>query len=404
MAKEERPKSEGLKWRKRAKGPDVPYWFPDPQAVEDGYTPKSVNLQSLISTPGLLVERCEIEQKKLLSWKEGKPKRKMEFDGTFSSLFKAYQHDRDSSFHETSSNTQASYSSCIKTMLDEHIGAKRVDNCDGRDVKNWFKHWRLCEDDPTIDMLPRARMMLAVVKAAISFGIICKYKGCSDFKTILSELEFPVPDAREHAPTAEQIIAARKAAHAAGRPRRALVYALQFETTLRQQDIVGQWVPMWDPRPSTIHFKGKKWIGIQWSQIDEAMILRKVEPSKTHKTTKVKVAFDLAACPMVMEELQGIIPADGPIIIDERTGRPYRKFSPYWRADFKAAGLPPEIWGRDLRASGITEGDQAGASREDRKKIAGHAKEETTERYERDNIVAHRRVMAKRVAFRNEKG
>jgi hypothetical protein len=43
-----------------------------------------------------------------------------------------------------------------------------------------------------------------------------------------------------------------------------------------------------------------------------------------------------------------------------------------WRRDRKAADISPQVWNRDLRAGGLTEGDLAGASLDDRSKIAGH--------------------------------
>ena len=62
------------------------------------------------------------------------------------------------------------------------------------------------------------------------------------------------------------------------------------------------------------------------------------------------------------------------------------------------------MWNRDLRAGGITEGGKAGASKDDRRKLAGHAKEQTTEIYDRESVEAHRRVMKVRKQFREKNG
>ena len=107
-----------------------------------------------------------------------------------------------------------------------------------------------------------------------------------------------------------------------------------------------------------------------------------------------------------MKELAHIPPSGrtGPLIVHERTGLPYQyqTFNDHWNADFKAAGMPKGMWCRDLRAGGVTEGGKAGASKDDRRKVAGHAREETTEIYDRDQLEAHRRVMKSRVAFRDK--
>ena len=58
------------------------------------------------------------------------------------------------------------------------------------------------------------------------------------------------------------------------------------------------------------------------------------------------------------------------------------------------------MWNRDLRAGGSTEGSKAGATLEDRAKLAGHSPEVQRKVYDRDTVEAHRRVMAVRVPSR----
>jgi hypothetical protein len=91
---------------------------------------------------------------------------------------------------------------------------------------------------------------------------------------------FKAPTSRQEAPIAGEIIAARGAAHKFGHHPAALAYALQFEASLRQWDVIGQWIPISDSRPSAIIDGGKRWIGPMWSQIDDDLVLR-LTPSKT---------------------------------------------------------------------------------------------------------------------------
>jgi hypothetical protein len=49
----------------------------------------------------------------------------------------------------------------------------------------------------------------------------------------------------------------------------------------------------------------------------------------------------------------------------------------------------------------VTEGGKSGASKDDRRKLATHADEATTDIYDRDMIEAGRRVMASRVNYRD---
>jgi hypothetical protein len=400
-ARQDRPKSPGLKWRER-KGGAVPYWFADSAAIKSGYPVKSVNLSHFADRPELLIARAQVLQKEMLRWISGDRGAQPRFDGTFKSLLEIYQTDPESTYNTTiKKHTARSYATYLRKMTD-HIGARRLDECDGRDVRRWFKQWKDASG------LGAARMALSVLKAAVSFGVICRTRGCVEFQAVLREMEFEALPSRIFAPTAEHISAARKAAHAAGRPLNALCYAIQFETTLRQWDVIGQWVDLDDPRPSVVLGYGKKWIGPTWSAIDDNLIMAKVKPTKTEDTTEVTVSFDLAVCPMVCEELAQIARDErkGPLIVNPSTGLPYirQSWRNAWAADFKAAGLPKGMWNRDLRAGGITEGGKAGASKDDRRKLAGHAKEATTEVYDRDQVEAHRRVMQARKQFRDKNG
>lgn len=409
MPHDERPKSAGLKWRTRRTGPPVPYWFASRKAIDDGYPVPSSRLSEYANDPAKLIARCQRLQSEMLIWMNSDAASEIKFTGTFGSLIDIYQRDPESTYRNLKTGVQRSYDVYLKklrTQLDDI----EVSATDGRDVKRWFAKWRTGKDG--LDHLPRARLTLAVLKAAVSFGIVCRYAGCKDFQDVLREIEFAVVPSRTWAPTAEQIIAARNAAHASGWPRRALVYALQFEATLRQWDIVGQWVPIRDPRPSALIRGGKKWLGPTWSAINDNLLLR-IKPTKTEDTSGVEVTFDLSVCPMVVEELASIPDCDrkGPLIVNERTGQPYsaKAFQNGWKADFKAAELPDGtkaipagMWNRDLRAGGVTEGGKSGASKDDRRKVAGHAREETTEIYDRDQLEAHRRVMKSRTAYRTK--
>ena len=49
----------------------------------------------------------------------------------------------------------------------------------------------------------------------------------------------------------------------------------------------------------------------------------------------------------------------------------------------KVADLPANLWARNLRASGITEGRAANASTDDAAKVAGHSKRTSAKVYDR---------------------
>jgi hypothetical protein len=403
----------GLKWRRRRTGPPVPYWFADQKAIKAGYPVKSANLSAYANDHHMLVERAKRLQTEMQLWLRGDADRPVHFDGTFRALLNLYETDQQSTYKALKVRTRRSYDVYLR-KLHNQIGSRRIDECDGRDVLRWFSEWRSSKG---LNRLPRARFVLAVLKAAVSWGVVCRRKGCAEFQKILNELRFENITSRVQAPTAEQMTAARKAAHENGAPLRALVYAIQFETTLRQEDVIGQWLPLTDKKVTDVHALGKKWVGPKWSDIGPDWVI-KIKPTKTEDTTGAEVIFDLSVCPMVMEELaaiagvavddlqRDILPTTGPIVVNHRTGLPYlpNAFYEGWRRDYAFAGIPKEVWNRDTRAGGISEGTKAGASKDDRRKLAGHAREETTDIYDREQLEPHRRVMRARRAHRGKNG
>jgi hypothetical protein len=398
----ERPKAPGLKYRARKNGPPVPYWIASQGAVRAGYEPKAVRLTGYQSDADI-VGRCHRLQAEMLLWLGGQRGDSPRFDGSFRSLFQLYQNDPESKYKRLKPSSRYPYGVYLR-KLEGHIGERLISACDGRDVLRWFAIWSEPDAPDGRPKIAAARMAICVIKAAISFGIMCRLPGCPEFRAILDHMEFPALKPRIAAPTAQQVGAVRRSAHAAGAPSRALAYALQFETTLRLWDVVGEWAPLSDPRPSAVLGPWGKWIGLTWAHVDEDMVLR-VTPEKTANTSEARVAIDLRECPMVMEELTHLPLARrmGPLIVDERSGLPYnhRTLRTAWRRDANAAGLPRTIWNRDLRAGGVTEAREAGASTDDVAKTAGHTDKRTTALvYDRAALEAARRVARARVGKR----
>jgi hypothetical protein len=117
-------------------------------------------------------------------------------------------------------------------------------------------------------------MAVIVLKTALSFGKACRLPGCAEFKATFEDIRFKTPPPRQQAPTAAEIVAVRAAAHQFGHHAAAFAYAVQFETSLRQWDVIGEWIPLADPRPSAIIQGQSKWIGPTRSQIDEDLVFR----------------------------------------------------------------------------------------------------------------------------------
>lgn len=382
----------GLIWQARTHG-YTPYWRPP-----EWYTPgKNVNLSYIADNEAALVARCVSLHAEANAWRAGLRGHVAAFDGTFGQIIKKYLTDKESTFFSLRHGSRHPYEFYAK-RLEFELGELRIDEITGVDLKRWHERW---SEGGT--KLAASKMMRAVLDAAIAFTIMSSKTGSPEFRAA-SELrealktasrKLPNPKRRESVVTADQVVLLRAAAHKAGRPKMALAYALVFETTLRLWDVIGQWMPMDAPgisdvvmTPHTSMKESKKWFGLRWEDINDDLVLRYV-PSKTSNKTGLAVTFPLSKAPMVMEELALLQVTEstwphnkltGPVVINEATGLPYsgNYFGEFWREDREAAGLASNIWARDLRASGITEGRASGVSTDDAAKVAGHASTKTT--------------------------
>jgi hypothetical protein len=383
----------------------VPIWRATRAAIKAGFPTKRANLKFFANNEAALIARCQRLTVEQNEWLSGRRNRDVTFDGTVRSVLNLWQTDRDSPYQKIEASTRHPYDIYAR-MIIETVGARRVDALDGRDLRRWHAQWSAPLEEGGKPRIAAARMAIIVLKNALTFAATCRKPGCADLRNILRDINFPGPRPRMEAPTAAEVIAARKAAHEIGHSAAALAFALQFEGAMRQWDVTGKWVPLSDKRPSSIIDGTSKWIGPMWSQIDANMILR-YTPAKTRFTSGAQVVLDLRMLPMVLVEL-GKMPEEarrGPLIVNPRTGLPYRNwyFGEVWRRVRKITGIRKEIWNRDMRAGAVTEGRQAGAPTDDLAKQAGHANKRTTAKvYDRDQLEASRRVAQARVAHRSK--
>jgi hypothetical protein len=402
MAEQEK-RAPGLRFDRKGR----PMWRASKAASRAGYPVKTVNLSELADSPILLRQRCIRLQQEMLEWLADGNRNAPRFDGTFGSLFAIYQTDPESSYFSLKSSSRKPYDVYLP-MLAAEIGHCHIDRTDGTDLKRWFRFWSTPVPPRLKRTVAKARMLIYIIKAAITFGVQKRLPGCAAFHAILDVTEFEGLKPREQFIEAPLVTGARQAAHDLGEPMAALCYAIQFEGAIRQWDVRGQWLPLSDKQPSSVIHKGEKWIGPTWANVDANLILRWT-PTKTENTSGVEIVIDFKVCPMVMEEL-ALVPAGarkGPLITRVKTGRPYsrREFEELWSKVRKAAGIPSDVWNRDLRASGTTEARAAGAAIDDTKKVMGHSPRSQTASkvYDRSKLEAHRRIAAARQTLRNEK-
>jgi hypothetical protein len=244
-----------------------------------------------------------------------------------------------------------------------------------------------------------------MLRILVGYGsTILEDDDCAKIAVRLHGLRFPMSKPRKSILTAAHVVAIRRVAHAMGLESIALAQALQFEATMRQKDIIGEWVPASEPGRQYLVAGDLVWgRGLLFEEINTDLILRHV----TSKRQK-EVTVDLKLAPMVIEELQhrfvlmSELPQRGPVIVSEETGLPYHahKFRMIWREVARKAGVPDDVRNMDTRAGAITEALQAGASLDSVRKAATHSDISMTQRYSRDDDVDTGNVMRLRADAR----
>jgi hypothetical protein len=381
-------------------------WQARTDLVIRGYEPKNIRIMKIGFEPtamerSFIAEVCTTMQHEMLYWAhEGEVPPKDGYDGTLRGLIAAYQTDPVSPYQKVRFVSRQNYDALLLTLTRSVPRDLRIEDIRPRTVLEWHKAWH--ERSAS-----QAHGLMTMLRLIVSFGaVFLECKECQHRRSLLSGMRFPSMQPRTEVLTAEMAIAIRAEAHKAGQPELALAQAIQFECTLRQKDVIGEWVPVAEPGISDVtdRIRELKWLrGIRWSEIDDNLILRHIT-SKRQKELEV----DLKLAPMVMEELEkmGERPTTGPLIVNHETGLPFRTFlfRRYWRKLADAAGISRTIRNMDTRAGAITEATNSGASLEDVRHAATHSNTTMTQRYSRDQAKKTAAVMELRVQTRNKGG
>lgn len=328
------------------------------------------------------------------------------FDGTIKSLSRFYQTDTDSPFKSVRYRSRLRYVNRLK-VIETALGDVCVLNITFRDLKRWFDEFAAPDVPGGPRMLPRAYDLMAQLKLLFRFGKLAlpKSSGCGEVVEIFEDptMEFPGGQRRRKEYLSYvQAGLVRDEAHRRGQPSIALAQAFMIECGMRQKDMIGEWVPMTEPGVTDVLSGPRKWLmGARWEEVDANFVWK----HRLSKSVKGQDAimdaeagqieeFELLAFPMVRAELERIapltranFPASGPVIVYEKTGRPWctSEFRRQWRLCAKAAGIPSNVQNRDSRPGAATEAELAGAPPDTVRRLLGHARGETTEIYRRGN-------------------
>jgi hypothetical protein len=237
------------------------------------------------------------------------------FDGTLASLIDLYLSDGESPYHDLRHGTQRNYDQHLK-LLKVSVGARRIDRLNGEDFRRWYRKLREPKSPGLPPRVARAHGCMTMLRILFGYGQILGLPNCDKAKGVLGEMRFKDTPPRKAVITYDQVLAFTQNAHELGQPELALAQALQFEGTLRQIDVIGEWLP--DPQqPST-----RRWAnGLLWQHIRDYVLVE--DTTKTGQETSI----DFTLYPLALAELQRVPPDQrvGPVIKDGRTGQPFKE-------------------------------------------------------------------------------
>lgn len=387
----------GLVVRERRDGTFTAFWQCRSDLGKKGFVPKSVPLwrgtEPSEADRHFVSDQCKAIQAEMLLFGRGGIPSTATYDGSIRTLIACYKSDPDSPFIKLRYRSRQTYGYFLKYIEQDH-GADRIVDLRVRDILRWYDQWKPRG-------LTMAHGLVTQFRSLLSFGTsILECPDCAALKVKLAERRFEQAKPRTSVLTAEMAQAIIDEANRRGRPSIALAQAIQFEGMLRQKDIISEWVPLDEPGPlSDVTHKGMKSVrGIRWEEIDDNLVL-------THITSKrqKEIVIQLADAPMVVAQLAKMErKASGPVIVDEKNGRPYgvTQFRRVWREIATAAGVPKSVRNQDSRAGGITEATQAGADLESIKHAATHSDIAMTQRYARSSADKTAKVLQMRAAYR----
>jgi hypothetical protein len=396
----------GLKARKNRDGTIRLYWVARPDVVAQGYQPLTVRLHYDRNNPTdspLISAACMKLQAEMLAWSAGQRDRRDRPDGTIAGEIRCYQHDPASPYRDLKWNTQRTYDQ-VFGVIERAFGKRALAALGIADFRRWYDEAKKPARPGGPERIRKAHGIIAMLRRLFAYGVTAEHQHCARLAAILDEARFKQPGRRRIKLDLAHVEAFIPKAIAAGRLSLALGTALQFETTMRQRDVIGEWEPISEEgTPTGIVLGNRRWVkGLTWADISVDLVISK----ETTKTGAV-VSYDLKLCPLVIDIL-ALTPVErrvGPLIIDETAGRPYAEhaYAREWRVIARAAEIPDTVWNMDARSGGISEADDAGADLDDIRSAAGHTEASTTARYVRGTIGKSRKVAELRLAHRTSK-
>jgi hypothetical protein len=354
-----------------------------------------------------LVELCRENTARLKAWIIGQTPQassdaqavtatKTRYDGTVRSASRIYQEHELSDFHTVKYNTRSTYTTSLK-LIETTVGQRLLRNVTIVDVKHWYAQWRKPAVEGGKQRLKRAHEAVSMFRTVVRFLGALRVPECKLLAEELKLVRFEKSGAREVELNSGHVCAFIRTALELGNkgviPRDRALYmaigvAAQFETMLRQKDIIGEW-----PKDATdtekaisrggahVRHGGEVWIGwFTWEKVPGWLWRVRTSKSKYRSA----MTHDLSTYGLLFPLLE-MVPHDQRVgaIVKGEHGLPMRQssYGKWFRDIARPAGIPDEVWNMDARAGAATEAEESGVELAAISDAAGHTKQTTTLRY-----------------------
>jgi len=376
-----------------AKVNDWAYWRPTAKWRKLGYTGKALRLPGKIGDTRDLDRAAECRRLTVAMLDDlgmgtgAQP-------GTWGWLIERYQGDSYSPYHTVKGSTRATYAWML-TRWKAAIG--HLDFADMTFV-------RIKEIETAMQAKGRStsyiRRMFVMLRTIASYGRKLGVKEVRDVREIMADIRFKMPPKRTVTASREQAMAVIAEADSTGMFGYATGVLIQWATMLRGVDVFGQWLPA--QGQGGIIANGNRWQdGLTWDMFDADLMGFSKVVSKTASSMPAPIRFSLAECPELRARL-ALLANGGRIgpVIRSASGLPYttQGRGRAWRRISDRLKLPREVMMMDLRAGGITEAMNMGATTQMLRDAAGHLNETTTNGYMR----GRERHVAEVIALRSK--
>jgi hypothetical protein len=279
---------------------------------------------------------------------------------TISALAQQYRSSELSPYKKLRFKTREYYDALLKTLL-EHCGYYKLGEFKAQHIQQFY-------DAYTEGGTRRTAMghsLITMLRGLINFGVAgLADSECERLSVVLHNMKFSVERSSQvKPPTAKQASDIIGKAHEMKMPSIALAQAIQFDCMFSQKDVIGEWVPLAEPGMTEVVHGGRKWLrGVRWEEIDANRVLRHEMSNGGNLVER-----PLRNASLVVQEFAriGELPKRGPMILCEKTGRPWTAgdFRREWRKIARTCGIPDEV-----RNMGSREGVRVSARYKDKLK------------------------------------